>query len=496
MKKIDYLIKNGIIIDGSRKKRFKSNLLINNGKIAAIFRDFEQAIFINNEKYSFKNLDIKNVIDATSKIVSPGFIDVHTHDDQNIFEDRAMSCKISQGVTTCIAGNCGISLAPFDFKGNLPAPIPLLGDQSVFRFPSISSYKDEFNKNPSSINISLLTGHSMLRVQVMNGDINRAATKDEILKMQSILEFALKDGSIGLSTGLAYPAASAAPTEEIIELAKVLKKYNGIFTTHMRNEGDNLIDSVKETISIGRLAGVRTVISHHKCAGRQNWGKSKKSLNLIKNAKKDQILDLDCYPYTASSTMLLKHFVARADKVLVTWSEKDKNLKLSNINELKLKYNCSVEELVDKIYPAGAIYFQMDDQDLNRIMKFDGSMIGSDGLPGDKHPHPRLWGTFPRVLGKYARDMKLFSLEEAIFKMSGKSAQTFGLERRGLIKINYFADIVIFDPNKIIDEATYEKPLTPSSGVDFVLNNGKLVWNNLTPTNQYVGKFLEGKVFT
>ena len=492
---IDYLIKNGTIIDGSGDARYEADLLVNGDRIISIFKKDQKSLKIHDENYNLNDLSFNNIIDATSHIIAPGFIDVHTHDDQNIFIDRSMSCKISQGVTTCIAGNCGISLAPFDFSGDVPAPIPLLGDKDAYRFSSVSSYKNAFNESPSSINISLLTGHSMLRVQVMNGEINRSATKDEIIKMQNILENALIDGSIGLSTGLAYPAANDAPTEEIIELAKVLKKHDGIFTTHMRNEGDNLVESVNETIKIGKLADVRTVISHHKCAGRSNWGKSKETLKLIKEAKKKQHLDLDCYPYTASSTMLLKHFVERADKVLVTWSDKVQDLKVNDINKIAKEFNCTIDELVDKLYPAGAIYFQMDDEDLNRIISFDGTMIGSDGLPGDKHPHPRLWGTFPRVLGKYSREMKLFSLEEAIYKMTFKSAKTFGLEKRGLIKKDYFADLVIFDPEVVIDKATYEKPLMPALGIDTVINNGQIVWQSMKSLNIYSGKFLEGKSF-
>ena len=493
--KIDYLIKNGTIIDGSGDNRYEADILISDDQIVSILSKDQKTVKINDENYNLNDLSFNNIIDATSFIIAPGFIDVHTHDDQNIFIDRSMSCKISQGVTTCIAGNCGISLAPFDYSGDVPAPIPLLGDKDAYRFSSVSSYKNAFNNSPSSINISLLTGHSMLRVQVMNGEINRGATKDEIIKMQNILENSLIEGSIGLSTGLAYPAANNAPTEEIIELAKVLKKHNGIFTTHMRNEGDNLVESVNETIKIGKLADVRTVISHHKCAGRSNWGKSKETLKLIKEAKKEQNLDLDCYPYTASSTMLLKHFVDRADKVLVTWSDKVEDLKVNDINTIAKEFNCTTDDLVDKLFPAGAIYFQMDDEDLNRIISFDGTMIGSDGLPGDKHPHPRLWGTFPRVLGKYSREMKLFSLEEAIYKMTFKSAKTFGLEKRGLIKKGYFADLVIFDPDIVIDKATYEKPLTPALGIDTVINNGQIVWQSMKSLEIYSGKFLEGKSF-
>ena len=199
-------------------------------------------------------------------IVSPGFIDVHTHDDENVFKDPSLSSKVSQGVTTCIAGNCGISLAPFSYKGDVPDPIALLGKSEVFRFPRVKDYKDEFESKPSSVNIALLTGHSMLRVEAMNGEFDRPANSKEIKAMIVALETALEDGSIGLSTGLAYPAANASPTSEIIELAKVLPKFNGVFTTHMRNEGVDVVKSVQETIAITNDAKVRTVISHHKCA--------------------------------------------------------------------------------------------------------------------------------------------------------------------------------------------------------------------------------------
>jgi N-acyl-D-amino-acid deacylase len=309
------------------------------------------------------------------------------------------------------------------------------------------------------------------------------------------LETALEDGSIGLSTGLAYPAANASPTSEIIELAKVLPKFNGVFTTHMRNEGVDVVKSVQETIEITNDAKVRTVISHHKCAGRVNWGKSIDTLKLINEAKENNFLDLDCYPYTASSTMLLKDFVKRADKVLVTWSDNYPEVSGQDLNDLAIKFGCNISDTIDKLYPAGAIYFQMGDDDLNRILKFPGSMIGSDGIPGDKHPHPRLWGTFPRVLGKYSRNMKLFSLEEAVYKMTGKSASVFGLEERGVIKVGNYADLVIFNPETVNDKASYKSPKLHSDGIEYVFVNGKLVWKDDNPTDDRPGMFLSGKSF-
>ena len=263
----------------------------------------------------------------------------------------------------------------------------------------------------------------------------------------------------------------------------------------MRNEAVDVIKSVNETINISSTAKVRTVISHHKCAGRENWGKSKKTLELIGEAKKNNFLDLDCYPYTASSTMLLKSFVKRADKVLVTWSDNYPDISGQDLNDLAQQFDISIDETIDKLYPAGAIYFQMDDQDLNRILQFPGSMIGSDGIPGDRHPHPRLWGTFPRVLGKYSREMQLFPLEEAVYKMTGKSASVFGLEKRGIIDVGNYADLVIFNPETVIDKASYQSPKLHADGIENVLVNGEVVWQEDSATQNRPGMFLEGKKF-
>ena len=495
MNTYDILIKNGEVIDGTGAPKFKSDVIIDKGKIIGVFPSHHDDVREKSDNHFLSNFKARKTIDAEGKIISPGFIDVHTHDDHNVFSDSSMTCKISQGVTTCIVGNCGISLAPFSYKGDVPAPIALLGKSDNFKFPRVKDYIEEFNNNPSSVNVALLTGHSMLRVEAMNGEFDRPATSKEINQMVETLKLAIEDGSIGLSTGLAYPAANAAPTSEIIELVKILPKFDGIFTTHMRNEAIDVIKSVKETIEICSSTKVRTVISHHKCAGRDNWGKSKETLKLINEAKKDNFLDLDCYPYTASSTMLLKSFVKRADKVLVTWSDNYPDVSGQDLNELANNFGLNIDDTIDKLYPAGAIYFQMGDDDLNRILKFDGSMVGSDGIPGDRHPHPRLWGTFPRVLGKYSREMELFPLEEAVYKMTGKSASVFGLENRGTIDIGNYADLVIFNPETVIDKASYQSPKLHADGIENVFVNGKLVWQNDTSTEDRPGMFLKGKKF-
>ncbi len=282
----DVHIKNGEVIDGTGAPKFKSDIVIDNGKIIGVFPPENGDVRDPSENHFLSNFKAKYTLDAENKIISPGFIDVHTHDDDNVFLDPTMSSKISQGVTTCIAGNCGISLAPFSYKGDVPAPIALLGKSDVFRFPRVKDYRTEFEDKPSTVNVALLTGHSMLRVEAMNGEFERPASKHEINKMVDCLKTALEDGSIGLSTGLAYPAANDAPTSEIIELAKILPEFDGVFTTHMRNEAIDVIKSVNETIKISSSTKVRTVISHHKCAGRENWGKSKTTLKLIEEASK------------------------------------------------------------------------------------------------------------------------------------------------------------------------------------------------------------------
>ena len=495
MNTYDIHIKNAEVIDGTGAPKFKSDVVVDKGKIIGVFPSNHDDVRDKSEKHFLSNFKAKNTINAEGKIISPGFIDVHTHDDHNVFSDPSMTCKISQGVTTCVVGNCGISLAPFSYKGDVPAPIALLGKSDNFKFPRVKDYVEEFNNNPSTVNVALLTGHSMLRVEAMKGEFDRPASSQEINKMIDTLMLAVEDGSIGMSTGLAYPAANAAPTSEIVELVKILPKMNAVFTTHMRNEAIDVIKSVKETIEICSSTKVRTVISHHKCAGRDNWGKSKDTLKLISEAKNNNFLDLDCYPYTASSTMLLKSFVKRADKVLVTWSDNYPDVSGQDLNDLANNFGLSIDDTIDKLYPAGAIYFQMGDDDLNRILKFEGSMVGSDGIPGDRHPHPRLWGTFPRVLGKYSREMKLFPLEEAVYKMTGKSASVFGLEKRGTIDVGNYADLVIFNPETVMDKASYQSPKLHADGIENVFVNGQMVWQNDSSTENRPGMFLEGKKF-
>jgi N-acyl-D-amino-acid deacylase len=308
--------------------------------------------------------------------------------------------------------------------------------------------------------------------------------------MRARLEQALDAGAIGLSTGLFYPPANAAPTEEVIELARALHDCGAIHTTHMRDETDHVTDSLEESFRIGREAGVPVVISHHKCAGAANHGRSRETLALIDAVVQRQSLGLDAYPYVAGSTMLDPRRMMGASKVLVSWSRPHPECAGRDLAEIAADWNTSVEDAAERLRPAGAIYFMMAEEDVRRILAYPHTMIGSDGLPHDEHPHPRLWGTFPRVLGHYVREVGLFPLEEAIRKMTGLSAARFGLRDRGVLRVGAHADLVLFDPATVIDRADFDQPMQPSAGIEQVYVNGRCVWRDGATTGERPGRAL------
>jgi N-acyl-D-amino-acid deacylase len=468
----DLVIRNATVVDGTRAPRYQADIGVHAGKIAAIGKIPDKG---------------KSEINAAGQIAAPGFIDAHTHDDRLMLSSPDMSPKVSQGVTTVVAGNCGISLAPAPKGMRAPVAVPLdLLDQEGgwFRFKTFKEYVQTLKLKPAATNCALLVGHSMLRVQTMDG-IDRPASKAEIGKMRDLVAEAMEAGAIGLSTGLYYEPAREAPTEEVVEICRPLAERNGIYCTHMRDEGDRVVESLEESFRIGRELGVPVVISHHKVVGAGNHGRSGETLAIIEKAMRSQPIGLDCYPYHASSTILSTGRTGNATKVLVTWSKPHPEVAGMELNEIKNKFGFSVEDLV----PAGAIYFSMDEKDVQRILAFESTMIGSDGLPHDAAPHPRLWGTFPRVLGHYARELGLFSLETAVHKMTGLTAKTFGLADRGVLKPGYAADITIFDP-QVDETATFEKPIQAAKGIETVLVNGKVVWRDGKPTGARPGQVL------
>src|SRR3546814_146507 len=312
-----------------------------------------------------------------------------------------MSAKVSQGVTTVVVGNCGVSLAPFVATVRPPPPLDLLG-VDWFRFPTFAAYLDEVESKPAAANAVFLIGHQTRRVREMD-DLDRPATGAEIERMKAHVTEALRAGATGFSTGLFYPPARAATTDEVVAVTEAVRPFGGLYATHMRDEGAGLEQSVEETLEIGRRADVPVVISHHKASGTPNHGKVAKTLLRIAEAAKQQRVSLDVYPYAASSTVLLPARLADASRVIVTWSEKMPEVAGRDLDDIAAEHGVDKYEMANRLVPAGAIYFTMAEDDVQRVLRFTGAMIGSDGLPHDPEPHPRLWGTFTRVLGHYSQ---------------------------------------------------------------------------------------------
>lgn len=473
-----FLIRNAVIVDGTGTPRYRGDVGLDGARIAKI-GDLATAT-------------AQHEIDATGKVLAPGFIDAHTHDDRILLSQGEMTAKVSQGVTSVVAGNCGISLAPMPIPVPNPVTPPLdLLDSSGdwYRFRSFADYIAALNDSPAAVNCAHLVGHTTLRAITMDA-LDRAAQPDEIAEMQTLVQEAMEAGAIGVSTGLAYPPAMAATTQEVIEICRPMVPFGGLYATHMRDEGEHIFDSLQETFDIGQSLGVQTLISHHKLAGPRCHGRSVETLERITQQMQQQRLSLDCYPYTASSTILTLDHAAASGRTLVTWSKAMPQFAGQDLSDVIDTLGCSMAEAIERLHPAGAVYFRMDEGDVQRILAFDPTMIGSDGLPHDEFPHPRLWGTFPRVLGHYSRDLGLFSLETAVHKMTGLTAAEFGFADRGVIREGAFADLTLFDAERIEDRATFENPLQLATGIDAVLVNGKIVWQDGAPTGARPGKVL------
>jgi len=472
----DLLIRNALVIDGTRRPRFAGDIGVREGRIADIGALAQARAAVE--------------IDAQGRIAAPGFIDAHTHDDRLLGSDPAMTPKVSQGVTSVIIGNCGISLAPL-VCASPPAPLDLIDDGGAFRFPDFASFLEELESRPAATNVACLVGHTTLRVASMSR-LDRAATPAETARMQALARAALAAGAVGLSTGTYYPPAAHATTEEIIAVARPLKDHGGRYVTHMRYEDDRIAEAMEETFRIGREVGVPVVISHHKVVGTRNHGRSAETLALLAKAGERQTVCLDCYPYTASSTMLRADRIPLSSRILITWSRPHPEFAGMELAQAAAQLGLSQEEAVSRLSPAGAIYFSMDEADVQRILKYGETMVGSDGLPHDQKPHPRLWGTFARVLGHYCRDLGLFPLETAIYKMTGLTARNFGLKDRGLLQPGCWADITIFDAGEIGDAASFDLPMQQARGIDSVIVNGIEVWREGRSTGTRPGRLLRG----
>lgn len=475
---LDLLIRNGTVVDGTGQPAYVADIGIRGDRIALIEPRLTQ--------------NARRTLDASGLTVAPGFIDAHTHDDRLLLSHPDMSPKVSQGVTTVITGNCGISLAPMPSRraGTITPPLDLLDSNGEwFRFKSFADYVQTLESHPAATNAALLVGHTTLRVSAV-ADLERAATDDEIAAMRAMLAAGLRAGAIGASTGLYYEPAQAATTEEVIEVCRPLGEHHALYCTHMRNEADAVLDSLEESFRIARAVSAPLVISHHKVNGLPNHGRSNETLACIEAQRQTQPVALDCYPYSASSTILSADRAAAAMRTLVTWSKSLPQHAGRDLADIAREMAVSQEEAVARLLPAGAIYFSMDEKDVRRILRYAPTMIGSDGLPHDDFPHPRLWSTFPRVLGHYARDLGLFSLETAVHKMTGLTAKTFGLPDRGELRPGAFADLVMFDAARVGEAASFERPIAPAHGIHTVLVNGQPVWEDGQSTKARPGQVL------
>ena len=473
--KFELIIRNAQIIDGTGEPAYSADLAISDGIIAAI-GDLSAA-------------EANVVRDAQGLVLAPGFIDVHTHDDLQVIHAPQMLPKISQGITTVIVGNCGISASPVTLTGELPDPMNLLGAPDDFCYADFASYKNAVNAARPAVNVAALIGHTALRNNHMDR-LDRVATPGEIELMRSQLRESLNEGALGLSSGLAYGSAIASNTDEVKKLAEVLNETGAVYATHLRTEFDEIIAALDEAFEIGEHAKAPIIVSHLKCAGAGNWGRSGEVLKKLESAAATHPVGCDCYPYSASSSTLDLQQVTSDFDIVITWSESHPEQGGKKLADIADEWQLSLQDAAKKLQPAGAVYHGMSEADVQKILAHPLTMVGSDGLPVDPLPHPRLWGAFPRVLGHYSRDLNLFSLPEAIRKMTRMSADRFGLDDRGRIAVGAAADLVLFDPLKVKDSATFTQPQQLAEGIEAVWVNGVLSYTQKTVTGIRAGKFL------
>ncbi len=473
------ILKNGAIIDGTNRAEYFADVQIIGDVIAQIAQEITP-----------EPDDI--IIDCTGKKIAPGFIDVHTHDDEAIFNHQLMHPKITQGITSVIVGNCGISIVPLDYKIH-DAPFNLFSGE-YFKFRQLSDYRQAISEQKPLVNVGALIGHTALRFKYMR-DPMQIASDAEIKNMANELENLMQQGALGLSSGVYYHPARSTTIPEIQALSAVLARHGGVYTTHIRDERDNIIDSMDEaSIAAGGAnhAPVPLILSHHKCAGKANHGRSNETLNHILKLNQNQPVAFDAYPYEAGSTILHEDFIVGTEKILISFCDAYPEMVGKYLDDIAKIWGISRHDACLRLKPAGAIYFQMRADDVARIIAHPLGMIGSDGLPHDKNPHPRLYGTFPRVIGKYCRDEHHLDLPLAIHKMTGLSAKNFQLTKRGQLINGNFADIVIFDYENINDCADFQNSRQLSVGIEWVIVNGEIaVRPNQQITTHGNGRYLQ-----
>ena len=483
------------------------------------------------------------MIDAQGLVLAPGFIDIHSHTDTTIFRNPGVESKAFQGVTVEVVGNCGLGVFPVN-EGHLEELSDFLRlhdfylPENGFTWHDFASYADEIDRIGAGINLAPLVGHAPLRIAAM-GSKNRPPTPTELDLMRGMLDEALRQGAWGMSTGLIYPPGSFAGTKELVELAKVLVAHHALYASHIRNEGNELFASLDEAIAIGRESGARVQVSHLKALGKSNWGRSREALARISTAKAAGVdIAADQYPYSASATTLTavipqwaqeggvacmlqrlqvpklrsqlvaeigKEISARdgAEGIMISncRSEQNRELTGQTVATIAKSWGCAPEEAVTRLLieedgSVGAIFFSMSEEDVTRIMADPQVAVGSDGHGLDattdagETTHPRSYGTFPRVLGRYVRESNVLSLEAAILKMTSLPASRLGFTDRGLITPGFVADLVLFDPAAIKDLSDYRDPHRYSQGVVHLLVRGELVIQDGKLTGRRPGRVL------
>ncbi len=503
----DLVIRNGRIVDGTGNPWYRGEIAVIGDAIAAIRPRIDGPA--------------ARVIDAAGQVVAPGFIDLHTHARRGIFDVPTADNYVRQGVTTLMEGPDGGS------------PLPL------------KPFLDKLAATKIVPNFGLFVGQGSVRSAVL-GEVDRKATPGELDQMKALVRQAMYDGAFGLSSGLFYVPGSFTPTGEVVELAKVAAALGGIYISHMRDEASRVVDSVRETIRIGEEGGLPAQITHHKIIGRANWGKSAETLRLVDEARARGVdVTIDQYPYTASSTSiqaaLLPQWAQEGGREAVLGRLKDpavrakikaetirilenergggdpKNVVLSSCawdpslagknlaevtaqRDLPVTMDSAAETALWIVEQGGCggIFHAIGEEDLVRILRHPATMVASDGeIPrfGQAHPHPRSYGTFARVLGVYVREKRVLSLEEAVRKMSAAPAQRIGLVDRGVLRPGMKADIVVFDPDRVRDRATFEQPHQYADGVAYVLVNGQVVYENGRMTEARPGRVLYGPAY-
>lgn len=471
----DTLLTGGLVLDGTGGEGIHADVAFADGRIAAI-GDLSRA-------------KAGCVIDVFGLVVAPGFIDVHTHDDLACLRDPAMTPKLSQGVTTVIVGNCGLSAVPLRFEAGVPEPFNLLGGPAEFRYDDVADFAARIDAVRPSVNVAALVGHSSLRLRCV-ADLARRAAPDELHDMAALLQGCMDAGALGLSSGLFYSPAYAADIDELAPLAAIVARSGGVYTAHIRDERDGILDALGEFFAVSDDRRLPLIVSHHKCAGPANWGRSTETLALIDRARLTRPVLMDCYPYTAGSTILRPDLADGEVDILLNWSEPYPEMAGRTLRVIAANWSCSEPEAATRLAPGGASYFQMHEDDVRAILAHEACMIGSDGLPSDPLPHPRLWGTFPRVLGHYARDNALMPLATAVHRMTALSAATFNLGDRGVLRVGAMADVTVFNAEQITDLATYEQPLQAAQGIEHVFVGGTLSWTGGAATGSRQGRFV------